>query len=85
MELWFVGGVSADVRFPYMTTLVKEINIKGSFMYPDSAPADILKMIQAGLLDLNAFAPQTYPLLRVNEAIAQAPQSRGLAYVILQP
>lgn len=34
----FLGGVISNVPVSYLTTLVKELNIKGSSMYPDSAP-----------------------------------------------
>ncbi|OOM78091.1 zinc-binding dehydrogenase [Clostridium sp. BL-8] len=81
----FVGGVTTDVHLSYLTTLIKELNIKGSFMYPNSAPAEVIKLIQSGALNLKAFHPKVYPLNQVNEAIADAPLSRGLEYTILQP
>jgi threonine dehydrogenase-like Zn-dependent dehydrogenase len=81
----FLGGVASNVPISYLTTLVKELNIKGSWMYPDRAPADIAAMIETGVLNLGAFQPQTYPLERVNDAIAAAGAARGLDYIILQP
>ncbi|WP_100487795.1 hypothetical protein [Sporolactobacillus pectinivorans] len=81
----FAGGVTTDVHLPYLTMLIKELNIKGSFMYPDFAPAHIVEMIRSGLLNLKALHPKTYILDQVNQAIAEAPQSRGLEYAILQP
>jgi alcohol dehydrogenase len=81
----FVGGVLTNVHLSYISTLVKELNIKGSSMYPSSAPTDIANMIHAGLLNLKAFLPKTYPLNQINEAIAEAYNSRGLEYFILQP
>jgi alcohol dehydrogenase len=81
----FVGGVGANVQLSYLLTLVNELNIKGSFMYPSSAPSDIAKMIHSGSLNLKAFHPKTYPLNQINEAIAEASKSRGLEYLILQP
>ena len=81
----FLGGVTTNVPLSYLMTLVKELNIKGSFMYPKSAPSDIVKMIEAGLLNLKVFEPKVYSLNKINDAIAEASQSRGLEYVILQP
>jgi alcohol dehydrogenase len=81
----FVGGVVTNVHLSYLTTLVKELNIKGSSMYPSSAPADIAKMIHSGVLNLKAFRPITYPLDEINEAIAKASEFRGLDYCVLQP
>lgn len=81
----FLGGVAADVQLSYLMTLVKELNIRGSFMYPQSAPSDIVRMIESGLLNLKVFEPKAYRLDQINEAIAEASHSRGLQYVVLQP
>ncbi|WP_248924105.1 zinc-binding dehydrogenase [Paenibacillus hamazuiensis] len=81
----FLGGVITNVPVSYLTALVKELNIKGSSMYPDSAPRDIAKMIEAGLLNLKAFEPKAYSLNQINDAIAAASKSRGLEYVVLKP
>ncbi|UUZ92123.1 zinc-binding dehydrogenase [Paenibacillus sp. P25] len=81
----FLGGVMTDVPVPYLTSIVKELNFKGSSMYPGSAPRDIANMIAAGLLDLNAFEPKPYGLDQINEAIAAASEARGLGYVVLKP
>jgi alcohol dehydrogenase len=80
-----LGGVATNVHLSYLMTLVKELNIKGSSMYPSSAPSDIVKMIHSGALNLRAFRPKTYPLEQINEAIAEASGSRGLGYSILVP
>ncbi|QYR22563.1 zinc-binding dehydrogenase [Paenibacillus sp. sptzw28] len=80
-----LGGVAANVHLSYLMTLVKELNIKGSSMYPSSAPSDIVRMIHSGALNLRAFRPKTYPLELINEAIAAASGSRGLDYSILVP
>jgi alcohol dehydrogenase len=81
----FLGGVVSDVPLSYLLTLVKELNIKGSSMYPQDAPAHIARMIEAGLLNLGVFQPKTYPLSRINEAISTASNCKGLDYCILQP
>jgi len=81
----FLGGVIAPVPLSYLTTVVKELDIKGSSMYPGDAPSHIARLIKAGLLNLAAFKPVTYPLAQINEAIAQASGSRGLEYSILTP
>lgn len=81
----FVGGVSANISLSYSTILIKELTIKGSFMYPAAAPSEIAAMIQYGVLDLKAFRPKTFALSQINDAIKKASQSGGLEYVILQP
>jgi alcohol dehydrogenase len=81
----FLGGVVSDVPLSYLLTLVKELTIKGSSMYPQDAPAHIARMIEAGLLNLRVFQPKTYPLSLINEAITTASNCKGLDYCILQP
>lgn len=81
----FAGGVMPPVKLSYLTAIVKELTIKGSSMYPSSAPREIARMIESGALNLKAFRPQTYRLEEINEAIAAAATSRGLEYCILRP
>jgi alcohol dehydrogenase len=81
----FLGGVVAPVPVSYLMMLVKELDIKGSSMYPREAPAQIARMARAGQLRLDAFRPKTFPLAQINEAIAHASGCRGLDYCILQP
>ncbi|MBB6735265.1 quinone oxidoreductase family protein [Cohnella zeiphila] len=81
----FLGGVIAPVPVSYLNAIVKELDIKGSSMYPREAPAQVARMIRSGLLRLDAFRPVAYPLSRIEEAIAYASRCRGLEYCVLKP
>ena len=81
----FMGGVATDIPIPYSRMLLMGWTLRGSFMYPRSAPAELLRMIAAGTLDLSAFTPHEYPLDRINDAVADAPSVKGLDFVVVTP
>lgn len=62
-----------------------QLTIRGSFMYPRHAPADLWRMIVAGLLDLSALRPHVFALDDVDRAIAQAATVKGFEYCVLAP
>ena len=81
----FVGGVQAEIPIPYGMMLGKELTIKGSFMFQRNAPAEILRMIGSGLLDLSIFKYSKYTLDQVNDAIQFATTCKGLSYCVVIP
>lgn len=80
-----VGGVRADIPLSYANILRKELTIRGSYMHPRAAPSELLRMVAAGVLSLDAFKVHAFPLSAVNEAIAQAPSFRGLECCVVVP
>ena len=81
----WVGGVRAAVAVPYFDVLIKELRILGSYMYEPDCPADLVRLIEAGVVDLGAVDTHVYPVEEINTAIAQAPNYKGLASVVIQP
>ena len=81
----FVGGVSADIPLPYSKIMQEQLTIKGSFMYSRYIPSKLLKMIGAGILDLDAIQINTFSLDELETAISKASSSKGLEYCILVP
>jgi len=47
-----MGGVQAAMNLPYAHVMQNELSIKGALMYPRSAPAELVRLIAAGLLEL---------------------------------
>jgi len=80
-----VGGVRADIPIPFTLMHNRLLTIKGSYMYPDSATGDLLKLIGSGQLDLGVFKIHTYPLEKINEAIQSAPFFKGLECCVINP
>ena len=54
-------------------------------MSTQEAFGDMIRLIACGLLDLNKIKVHTYPLAKVNEAVAVAGDLRGFDWVMLQP
>ena len=81
----WVGGVRADIPVPYFNMLIKELKILGSYMYGPDCPAQLIRMIEAGVLSLEPIQTRVYSLDQINQAIAEAPQCKGLSSVVIQP
>ena len=80
-----MGGVQATIDLPYSYVMLNELSIKGALMYPRSAPAELIKMITAGLLDLSVAQVRTFSFEEICSALDCAESSRGLSYSVLKP
>lgn len=47
-----MGGVKADLPINYSYVMLRQITIKGAFMYPKHTPKTLLALIVGGLLDI---------------------------------
>lgn len=81
----FIGGVEADIPLPYLRVMLSEWTIRGAFMYPRHAPGDLLRMIQAGTLNVKAIKTYVFPLDQIDEAISKAATLKGLQYSVVVP
>jgi alcohol dehydrogenase len=86
--LVFMGGVQDAVPLPYGQLMQRCITVKGQFMYPSSAVAKMIGMIEGGLLDLTAFEEKAFKLDDVLEAVeySASKENRGwLSSTVLEP
>lgn len=81
----FMGGVQSEIPVPYAHIMLRQLTLRGAFMYPRSAPGRLMRMISSGILSLEAAVPHPYPLQRVEEAINAAAGLRGLDYCVVNP
>jgi alcohol dehydrogenase len=81
----FMGGVQATLPIPYSQIMLNELTIRGNFMYPRSAPEDLLNMVLAGTLDLNRFTVISFRLDDIEKAIDRAAKSKGLNLTVIRP
>jgi alcohol dehydrogenase len=79
----FMGGVQTAIPLPYAEIMLKEITICGAFMYPRSAPGELLQMVKGGTLRLDAIDIYKFPMTEINEAIDQAAMLKGTDYCVL--
>lgn len=79
------GGVFATLPINYLDILGKQLTIRGNFMFPRTAPAEVAQMIAAGLIGLEAIQVKSFGLEQVNEAIASAATAKALELVVVAP
>ncbi len=78
-----MGALQEAIQLPYVEIMVRGLTIRGNFMYPPKAPAEIYRMIAAGLIDLSALEIRKYALGDASSAIAEARGKGGLAFNVL--
>lgn len=86
--LMLMGGIQEAIPLPYWDTMLKCITVKGQFMYPPSAVPKHIGLVQAGLLDLDAFEERTYKLDNILDAVefAASKENRGWLFsTVLEP
>ena len=76
-----MGGVGMlggdDLALPYPWIMRNNITVRGQWMYLPYANDRVIKMIQAGLLDLAQWDVTEFSLDEANEAVAHAAESGG--------
>lgn len=81
----FMGGVQTDVSFNYTQLMLSSINVTGNFMYPRTAPKEILSMIEAGTIKLSDFNVVEYSIDEFEKAVEDARKHKGLTTCVLTP
>ena len=80
-----MGGVQSEIPIPYGLMMLKQLTLRGAFMYPRHAPGDVLRMITAGTLKLDVAVPHVFPLKEINTAVVEAARLKGLNYCVVNP
>eukprot|EP01102_Stenamoeba_stenopodia_P022489 TRINITY_DN9393_c0_g1_i2.p1 TRINITY_DN9393_c0_g1~~TRINITY_DN9393_c0_g1_i2.p1 ORF type:complete len:390 (-),score=66.39 TRINITY_DN9393_c0_g1_i2:115-1284(-) len=71
------GGVRGDIQFPYGDLVLRGITLKGSFMYPPSAPQEVLGLIDAQIIEVEWMKYEEYTLDHIEEAMQRAAVEKG--------
>ena len=69
-----MGGIQGDVPIPHGKIYRENISITGKWMYERDAPGKLVKLVEAGLLNLDRTSSKSYPLEKWEEAIESAAQ-----------
>ena len=76
-----MGGVGMlggeDLALPYPWIMRNNISIHGQWMYDTTAVTGLVRLVRAGLLDINQFAVTEFSLSDVNEAVTHAASNVG--------
>ncbi|MBW4625748.1 MAG: zinc-binding alcohol dehydrogenase family protein [Brasilonema octagenarum HA4186-MV1] len=81
----FLGGVKAEIPLSYPKIMHMELTITGAHMFPRQAPKELLRMITAGMLKLDAIQTHAFKLDDISHAIDKAAKLKGLEYCVLVP
>jgi alcohol dehydrogenase len=76
-----MGGVGMlggdDLALPYPWIMRNNISIHGQWMYETAAVTGMVRLVRAGLLDLDQFAVTEFSLPDVNKAVTHAARNSG--------
>jgi alcohol dehydrogenase len=72
-----MGGVREDLALPYAWLMRDCITVRGQWMYPRETIARAIALVHAGLLRLDNQEVTTFPLTKVNDAVAHAAAHAG--------
>ncbi|WP_324671477.1 medium chain dehydrogenase/reductase family protein [Hymenobacter sp. GOD-10R] len=65
-----MGGLRVGLELNYAHLMRHCITVRGQYMYPRQAPAQLIALIRAGLLSLDEWKITTFSLSQVNAAVA---------------
>jgi len=85
-----MGGVGrqggGDLELPYPWLMRNDITVRGKYMYPREAGAQMARLVRAGLIDLAQFDLTEFALDDANDAVAHAAATAGpLQLTVLRP
>jgi alcohol dehydrogenase len=81
-----MGGAEQDLPIPYRHLTRNNVTIRGQGMHPPEAPARMIGLIRAGLVDLRQFRVDAFPLSQAGRAIAHAARTAGaFRLTVLRP
>lgn len=72
-----MGGLRADLAIDYNWLMHQEVTLRGAWMYAPSAVAQMVAMVRAGTVDLDAIDRTEFALADVNAAIVHAAHHAG--------
>ena len=81
-RLVLMGSARAPLPIDYTQLMLTNREIIGHFMYSASAPARLLQLVAAGLLDLDSVDVASYPLADLSAAMDAAAEPGGPLIVI---
>ena len=84
-RLVLMGSMSTPLSLFYMKLTANSWEIIGNFMYPVDSYGRLLDLVSAGLLDIGAIRPRTFPLSALPEAMEAAAKAGTLECDVAQP
>lgn len=84
-RLVLMGSMTTSLPLSYGDVMRNDWEIIGQFMYPAGAYRRLIELLRAGLLDISAIRPITFPLAALPEAADAAAKASNLECVVVRP
>jgi alcohol dehydrogenase len=84
-RLVLMGSMTTPLPLSYSDMMRNNWEIIGQFMYPADAYRRLIDMLRAGLLEIGAIRPRSFPLAELREAMEAAATAGNLECVVVQP
>ena len=72
-----MGGITSEIKLNYAQLMLRNIAVRGNFMYPPAAPRMLVNLVESGLLDLHSGNLQSFAFEDLHDGIAAAEKSAG--------
>lgn len=84
-RLVLMGSMTVPLPLSYSDVMRNDWEIIGQFMYPAAAYRRLIGLVRAGLLDISAIRPRSFPLAALPEAMEAAAQAGSFNCVVMRP
>ena len=72
-----MGGVTSDISINYASLMLRNITVRGNFMYPPTAPAQLVGLVESGLISLSGLKTGSVPFEDLHRGIEEAEKAGG--------
>ena len=80
-----MGSMGVPLPISYLEVMLNNLEILGTFMYPQDTFMRLTDLARAGLLDINAIRTRSFPLDALPSAMEAAATAGGLECIVVEP
>jgi alcohol dehydrogenase len=84
-RLVLMGSMGVPLPISYLEVMLNNLEILGTFMYPQDTVMRLTDLARAGLLDINAIRTRSFPLDALPSAMEAAATAGGLECIVVEP
>lgn len=78
-----MGGIRSDISLNYAGLMIRNITVRGNFMYPPTAPTRLVSLLESGQLDLGSLRPEAFSFEKLHEGIDAAEVAAGVGEMVV--
>jgi alcohol dehydrogenase len=84
-RLVLMGSMGVPLPISYLEVMLNNLEILGTFMYPQDTLMRLIDLSRAGLLDINAIRTRSFRLDALPSAMEAAATAGGLECIVVEP